>query len=206
MKQYIQLIIFVGILGVVTSLAFASMDILFSARIEANENAALYQAVLSHNDATFTSTTMFDVFNSEIVVEDFVVDGQDVRLYLDSRTNNISFVFGIFNEGGYIDDIVGILTIEDDFITIVDITILQQAETPGLGGKVALREFLDQFMGLQFDNSSEFPIVIGPIGAASNAANEVDQIAGATNTSDAFQRILIESYSVYKDLWESIGQ
>jgi Na+-transporting NADH:ubiquinone oxidoreductase subunit NqrC len=61
-------------------------------------------------------------------------------------------------------------------------------------------------MGLQFDNSSEFPIVIGPIGAASNAANEVDQIAGATNTSDAFQRILIESYSVYKDLWESIGQ
>ena len=206
MKQYIQLIIFVGILGVVTSLAFASMDILFSARIEANENAALYQAVLSHNDATFTSTTMFDVFNSEIVVEDFVVDGQDVRLYLDSRTNNISFVFGIFSQSGYINDIVGILTMEDDFKTIVNITILQQEETPGLGGKVVLREFLDQFIGLQFDDAAEFPIVVGPAGGNANAANEVDQISGATNTSSAFQNILTESYYLYKDLWESVGQ
>ncbi|MBU1093780.1 MAG: FMN-binding protein [Firmicutes bacterium] len=206
MKQYISLVIFVGILGFVTSLAFVGMDLLFSDRIDANENAALYQAILSHNDASFTSSTMFDVFSSEIVVEDFVVNGQDVKLYIDSQTNNISFVFGIFSESGYIADIVGVLTIENDFKTIVDITILQQGETPGLGGKVVLREFLDQFVGLQFDDTQEFPIVVGPIEATANAANEVDQISGATNTSSSFQRILTESYFIYRDLWESIGQ
>jgi len=206
MKQYMQLIIFVGVLGLITSFAFVGMDLLFSERIEANENAALYSAILSHNDATFTQSSMFDVFTSEIEVENLVVDGKDVKMYIDNKTNNISFLFGIFDESGYINDIVGILTVEEDFLTIVDITILQQEETPGLGGKVALREFLDQFIGLKFDDTSEFPIIIGPIGSNDNAANEVDQIAGATNTSRAFQRILTESYYVYKDLWESVGQ
>jgi len=206
MKQYIRLVIFVGVLGLITSLAFVSMDILFSDRIEANENEALYQAILSHNDASFTPSTMFDVFTSEIVVEEFVVDGQDIKMYVDNRTNNISFVFGIFSQSGYINDIVGILTMEDDFKTIVNITILQQEETPGLGGKVVLREFLDQFIGLQFDDAAEFPIVVGPAGGNANAANEVDQISGATNTSSAFQNILTESYYLYKDLWESVGQ
>ncbi|MGE4320504.1 MAG: FMN-binding protein [Acholeplasmataceae bacterium] len=205
MKQYIQLVIFVGILGLITSLAFVGMDLLFSARIEANENKALYQAILNHNDATYTEETLFDVFNSEITVEDYQVHGEDVKLYIDNQTNNISFIFGIFAESGYINDIVGVLTIEDDFKTIVDITILQQGETPGLGGKVVLREFLDQFVGLEFDDTSETPIVIGPLGTTGNLPNEVDQIAGATNTSNAFMRILNESYFIYKDLWESRG-
>jgi len=206
MKQYISLIVFIGILGFVTSLAFVGMDLLFSARIEANENAALYQAILSHNDETFTESTYFSVFESVIVVEDYVVNGQDVKLYINNDTNQISFIFGIFDASGYIDDIVGVLTIEDDFKTIVDITILQQGETPGLGGKVVLREFLDQFIGMQFDDTTEFPIIIGPIGSTENAPNEVDQIAGATNTSNAFQGVLAESYYIYKDLWESRGQ
>lgn len=205
MKQYIQLVIFVGILGLITSLAFVGMDLLFSARIEANENKALYQAILNHNDATYTEETLFDVFNSEITVEDYQVHGEDVKLYIDNQTNNISFIFGIFAESGYINDIVGVLTIENDFKTIVDITILQQGETPGLGGKVVLREFLDQFVGLEFDDTSETPIVIGPLGTTGNLPNEVDQIAGATNTSNAFMRILNESYFIYKDLWESRG-
>jgi len=206
MKQYVGLVIFVGILGFITSLAFVGMDLLFSAKIEANEKAALYQAVLSHNNESFTDKTLFDVFDSAIVVEDFTINGQDVKLYIDRNTNNISFIFGIFAQSGYINDIVGVLTIEDDFKTIVDITILQQGETPGLGGKVVLREFLDQFIGLQFDDTQEFPIVVGPLGSTGNAANEVDQIAGATNTSNAFQKILTESYFIYRDLWESIGQ
>lgn len=205
MKQYIQLVIFVGILGLITSLAFVGMDLLFSARIEANENKALYQAILNHNDATYTEETLFDVFNSEITIEDYQVHGQDVKLYIDNQTNNVSFIFGIFAESGYINDIVGVLTIEDDFKTIVDITILQQGETPGLGGKVVLREFLDQFVGLQFDDTSSTPIIIGPLGTTGNLPNEVDQIAGATNTSNAFMRILNESYFIYKDLWESRG-
>lgn len=206
MKQYVNLVIFVGILGFITSLAFVGMDLLFSAKIEANENAALYQAILIHNNASFTESTLFDVFDSEIIVDNYVINGQEVKLYTDRRTNNISYVFGIFAASGYINDIVGVLTVEDDFNTIVNITILQQGETPGLGGKVVLREFLDQFVGLQFDDSAEFPIIIGPLGETGNAANEVDQIAGATNTSNAFQGILAESYFIYRDLWESIGQ
>lgn len=205
MKQYIKLITFIAILGTITSLAFVGMDLLFSAKIEENENRALYHAILDHNDATFTDETIFDVFESEITIENYSINGTEVRLFIDNNTNNISFIFGIFAQSGYINDIVGVLTIEDDFTTIVDITILQQGETPGLGGKVVLREFLDQFVGLQFDQTSDTPVIIGPIGDTGDLDNEVDQISGATNTSNAFMKILNESYFIYKDIFESRG-
>ena len=151
---------------------------------------------------TFTGTDSVNLAfaSSNAFNESTIQDGSWLMV------DNISFVFGIFSQSGYINDIVGILTMEDDFKTIVNITILQQEETPGLGGKVVLREFLDQFIGLQFDDAAEFPIVVGPAGGNANAANEVDQISGATNTSSAFQNILTESYYLYKDLWESVGQ
>lgn len=206
MKQYIRLVVFVSILGLLTSLAFVGMDLLFSARITANENAALYEAILSHNNETYTTSTLFDVFTTDITVHDYTTNGKDVKIYVDNNTNNISFVFGIFVQSGYIGDIVGVLTIESDFKTIVNITILQQGETPGLGGKIVQRDFLDQFIGLQFDPTSQTPVIIGPLGSTGNLSNEVDQIAGATNTSHGFQNILNESYFIYKSLWEGGGQ
>ncbi len=206
MKNYIRLVVFVAILGFITSLAFVGMDLLFSARITANENAALYEAILSHNNETYTTSTVFDAFTTNITVHDYTIHGQDVKIYVDNNTNNISFVFGIFAASGYIGDIVGVMTMESDFETIVNITILQQGETPGLGGKVVQRDFLDQFVGLKVDPTSQTPIIIGPLGSTGNLPNEVDQIAGATNTSNGFENILNESYFIYKGLWENGGQ
>ena len=53
MKQYTKMLTFVFIMGFLTSLVFVGMDALTAERIEANKYAAIYSAVLSHNEISF---------------------------------------------------------------------------------------------------------------------------------------------------------
>ncbi len=199
-KEYIKLMFFVVVLGFITSLLFVAMDLLFAERIEMNQNQKLYEVILSNNDIEYTEDTLFDVYEEHIEEQVFIHNDMEVTMYIYEDSNTVSYKFGIFTASGYINDIVGILTVTNDFSKVIDIDILEQAETPGLGGKVVLRDFLDQFIGLEFESDTYDAVLIGPIGR-DNSFNEVDQIAGATNTSNAMQELLNESYEIYKGLW-----
>lgn len=61
--------------------------------------------------------------------------------------------------------------------SIIDITVLNQKETPGLGTKMAEPEFKDQFKG---KNPAEFPLKVVKDGG------KVDAITAATISSRAF--------------------
>ncbi len=61
--------------------------------------------------------------------------------------------------------------------SIIDITVLNQKETPGLGTKMALPEFKDQFKG---KNPADFPLKVEKDGG------KVDAITAATISSRAF--------------------
>lgn len=61
--------------------------------------------------------------------------------------------------------------------SIIDITVLTQKETPGLGTKMALPEFKDQFKG---KNPADFPLKVAKDGG------QVDAITAATISSRAF--------------------
>ena len=204
MKQYINMLTFVFIMGFLTSLVFVGMDALTAERIEANEGAAIYTAVLTHNEIAFNSGNLAVVFNESITVEEVIFEGQTLTFYVNEANGNVSFVYGEFALGGLWGPIRGVLTLEDDFQTIVDVTVLEEQETPGLGGKVKNREFLDQFIGLQLLPELERPLEVNK-DAAENKSNEVDEISGATGTSTAFERLLNHSYQIYRDLWLNRG-
>jgi Na+-transporting NADH:ubiquinone oxidoreductase subunit C len=204
MKQYTKMLTFVFIMGFLTSLVFVGMDALTAERIEANKDAAIYSAVLNHNEISFNSGNLADVFNENITVEEVIYEGQTLSFYINEANGNVSFMYGVFALGGLWGPLRGVITLESDFQTIVNVTVLEEQETPGLGGKVKNREFLDQFIGLVLIPELDRPVEVNK-DAAANEANEVDEISGATGTSTAFERLLNDSYQIYRDLWLNRG-
>lgn len=204
MKQYIKMLSFVFIMGFLTSIVFVGMDALTAERIEMNKDAAIYSAVLTHNDITYNSGNLAEVFNDNITVEEVTYNDQLLSFYINEVNGNVSFLYGVFSLGGLWGPVRGVITLESDFQTIVNVSVLEEQETPGLGGKVKNREFLDQFIGLQLLPELERPVEVNK-DAAANKANEVDEISGATGTSTAFERLLNDSYQIYRDLWLNRG-
>jgi Na+-transporting NADH:ubiquinone oxidoreductase subunit C len=204
MKQYTKMLTFVFIMGFLTSLVFVGMDALTAERIEANKDAAIYSAVLNHNEISFNSGNLADVFNENITVEEVIYEGQTLSFYINEANGNVSFMYGVFALGGLWGPLRGVITLESDFQTIVNVTVLEEQETPGLGGKVKNRDFLDQFIGLVVIPELDRPVEVNK-DAAANEANEVDEISGATGTSTAFERLLNDSYQIYRDLWLNRG-
>ena len=204
MKQYIKMLSFVFIMGFLTSIVFVGMDALTAERIEMNKDAAIYSAVLTHNDITYNSGNLAEVFNENINVEEVTYNGQLLSFYINEVNGNVSFLYGVFSLGGLWGPVRGVITLESDFQTIVNVSVLEEQETPGLGGKVKNREFLDQFVGLKLLPELDRPIEVNK-DAAENKANEVDEISGATGTSTAFEKLLNDSYQIYRDLWLNRG-
>ena len=205
MKQYTKMLAFVFIMGFLTSLVFVGMDALTAERIEANKDAAIYSAVLTHNEISYNSGNLTDVFNENIMIEEVDYQGQTLSFYINESNGNVSFMYGVFSLGGLWGPVCGVITLESDFQTIVNITVLEEQETPGLGGKVKNREFLDQFVGLVLLPELDRPVEVNK-DAAENKSNEVDEISGATGTSNAFERLLNDSYQIYRDLWLNRGE
>lgn len=207
MKKNLQLILFVLILGGLTSGLLVGVDLLTSDRIAKNEMAQLKAAILDANDISYNTTNIHDVFDDKIEiieVEDFdyqetsdadAMGSRDYVFYKNASNGNISFEF---IGGGLWGDIAGVITLNDDLDTIVSLVVLQQQETPGLGGIVAEENYLAQFVGIKMTPEIEINKDSSP-----NKPNEVDAITGATGTSTAFQRILRLNYRWYMAAWES---
>ncbi|MCF7925627.1 MAG: FMN-binding protein [Candidatus Izimaplasma sp.] len=189
MNRYLKMIVFVSILGLFTSALLLGMNQLTNARIAANEEAKLKSMVLDGFDIPYTDTTINQVFDDTVTVE--VIDGY--TYYIDDATNALTFRF---EGGGVWGPIIGLLTLDSDLETIVYITILEQEETPGLGGVVAERPYLSTFEGklMTIDIKKE---------ALDTSDSEVDAITGATRTSDAFETILNSTYETVIPIWEN---
>lgn len=197
MKQYIRMLLFVIILGGVTSGLLVGMDLLTKDRIALNKEARIKSAILDAYEIGYNLNNIHDVFDSEIEVIQY--EGEDT-FYIDNRTGQITY---IFTGGGVWGTIRGVITFESDFRTVVNISILEQSETPGLGGIVAERWYLDTYKGVVFATAS--PYIIVRHGQEENLVNEVDAITGGTRTSEKFMEILNTSYEAFKAKWDLVG-
>lgn len=193
-KRYLQMLQFVLVMGLVTSIVFVGMDIWTTPLIAANATNELRSTILSANGIPFTTGTINRLFTES--VDEVVVDG--FTFYVAKSTGNISFEF---EGGGVWGPIKGVLTLAMDKETIVDVRVLEQQETPGLGGIVASSKYLSTFRGIRF-----LPIIeINKPDSALNKDNEVDSITGATRTSIAFEGILNDTYTSRLDALAKVG-
>ena len=191
MNQYVKMLLFVVILGTITSLLLLGGDYLTRDLIEANKAADLKSAILDANDISYTFSNIHDIFAEKIDVHE--IDG--LTFYVDKETGSVSY---LFDGGGVWGPIIGIITLESDFETIQSIKILQQEETPGLGGVIAEPNYLSTFVGIKM-----VPQIEINKDTSTNAINEIDAITGATKTSKAVELILNQSYNEHKTAWDN---
>ncbi len=192
MNQYVKMIIFVIFMGIFTSVLLVGVEVFTAERIEENQLANLYSAVLEANDETYTQANIADVFHDTIDV----IEEDGLTLYVHVESGTISYRV----EGqGVWGPIIGVVTLEPDFETIKRITILDQEETPGLGGVIEERDYLDTYVG-----KSLYPSLTISRTADMDDENEVDAIVGGTRTSGNFETIMNEEYQRYKEVFDQI--
>ena len=195
MKVYLKMLWFIAILGIVTSGIFVGMEAWTAPLIEANAAIELKSTLLDAYEVLYTTPTVNDVFAAHVTVHQV----GDQVLYLDNSGGNVSFEF---RGSGVWGPIYGILTLSPDLETIKHIRVLQQEETPGLGGVVAEPRYLAGYVGVKLAP----PLALRPAGGGTGNPNEVDAITGATRTSNAFIRILNTSYAEHLDALKEVGK
>ena len=193
MKQNLKLLVFVLILGVLTSGLLVGVDALTRDRIIQNQAAQLKSAILDANEISYNFGNIHDVFAEEI--EEITVG--ELTFYEAKESKNVSYEY---TGGGVWGPISGVITLNPDFETIVAIKVLNQQETPGLGGIIAEAKYLANFVGIKMVPSLQINK-----DSSANLPNEVDAITGATRTSESFEIIMNDNYAIYKAAWESRG-
>jgi Na+-transporting NADH:ubiquinone oxidoreductase subunit C len=194
-KRYLQMLRFVFIMGILTSIVFVGMEIWTAPLIAANVANELRATILRANGISFNTGNINTVFSENI--EEVEVDG--FLFFVNASTGNISFEF---EGGGVWGPIIGVVTLDADKETIVDIRVTEQQETPGLGGIVATDAYLSTFVGIRFLPGIE----INKPDSETNKPNEVDSITGATRTSKAFEGILNDTYSIRVAALVKVGE
>ncbi|HRT05865.1 MAG TPA: FMN-binding protein [Kiritimatiellia bacterium] len=100
---------------------------------------------------------------------------------------------------GFWDRIDVVVVLSPDLQNVLNVQVLEQKETPGLGARIEEPWFTDQFKGLSvaWEAPPERRVLVGA-NPAPNAANEVDAITGATQTSMALMRFLNDELAAFR--------
>ena len=204
MRDKIKMIVFVLVLGSILTSALVSVDAFTAPRIKENMKKKLQASILKAAGISFTEETRSDVFSKEMEERLFGDEFQD-----EGATEEEMKKFYVTKAGDYVfeyrgsglqDEIYGAIALAPDLETIKGITIVKQNETPGLGGRIADAEFLDQFK-----NKKVFPeLRITGEGKASGE-NEINGMTGATMSCNALEELLNKETQKYiKAIKESL--
>ena len=126
------------------------------------------------------------------------VGGRTVYECVAPGKEGVGFVAGGM---GFWDRIECVVVLSPDLRNVLNVQVLDQKETPGLGARIEEPWFTDQFKGLAlaWDDPQGQRVLVGA-NPAPNAANEVDAITGATQTSMALMRFFNEELDTIRPL------
>ena len=190
MKEKLQMILFVLVLGAILTSALVTVDAFTEDFITANEKRKLQESVLGVAGIAYTEETREQVFTDSIETKLFpdklqpkdVKEEDKARYYVVTSDKQVIFEFhGNGLQGG----IHGAIALMDDLDTIKGMTIIKQEETPGLGSRIGEAEFLDRFK-----NKKLLPELRIVREGNARGINQVDGITGATLSCNALQDML----------------
>lgn len=191
MKEKLSMILFVLVLGSMLTVALVVAHDYTAPIIERNQALKIKTKVLEAFDIAHTKDDVETVFSRNIETTE-----KEDRMFYISRNREIAFEI---SGSGLWGPIHGVIAMMPDLETIKGITIIHQEETPGLGGRIAEKAYLDKFK-----NKKIFPeLKILPPGKV-RKENEVDAITGATLSCKAFEKILNSQLKEYLSLFRSV--
>jgi Na+-transporting NADH:ubiquinone oxidoreductase subunit C len=187
MKGKISMIIFIVILGSILTTALVAVENYTAPLIERNAELKRKASILNTFGIPYQEDDIEQVFLDHIRGR-----GRDEAKYYVSKDEMFAFVF---TGSGLWGPIEGVLSLKQDLKSISRVEIMRQEETPGLGGRIAERTFLDRFNDKMFVPHLEMV----PEGK-SQENNEIDSITGATMSSEAFITILNTQYEQFSEI------
>ncbi len=177
--------------GGATTTKSAMLDILNSTRLAyyqafvetTDPDMAWQQAMLANNGIESTESDYQSLFTTTFTQ---TTDG-DLTLYTNNSNQNVSF---LFETDGFAGVIQGVLTLDDDFETIVKISVYTQSEN--WGGRIQTDlEFFDAYIGKRFTPDISF------VETPATDTEVVDGYGGATTTKNAMLDVLNETRLTY---------
>ncbi len=172
------------VMGTVSGALLMGVNAFTAVLIAKNEELKLKSSVLEALEIPAEPSNVIEKFDAQVKILN-----KGGYTFYQTLEGSIAFQF---RGPGLWGPIAAIISLEKDLKTIRKIKVTYQEETPGLGSRIAEKEYLKQFK-----NKEIFPrLVFMPQGKASKI-NEVDAITGATGSSRAFEKLINESVNKY---------
>lgn len=152
-------------------------------RVELNQELARQQAILS--------AMGIEAAGAEEIQEEFagITGDAESGLYVGSVDGRTVYAKE-FAGAGLWGTISGVLAVTSDFEEIVGIEIVEDNETPGLGGRINEPWFKSQFEGEQVPQDGIEVRALEGDGDPDKDNGVIDGITGATRTSDSMETIV----------------
>ncbi|WGK68559.1 FMN-binding protein [Candidatus Haliotispira prima] len=118
-------------------------------------------------------------------LEETTVDGKKIKVVQ-------------FSGMGLWDRIYGVMAVNNDVSQILGLSITEQKETPGLGGRIVEIEFQEQFRGEKIGEKITMTPSAGGAYSSDRDDSAFDAVSGATLTSTAFAVIINDAIEELK--------
>ncbi len=184
MKDKIMMIVFVLILGTILATTLVVVDSLTEPMITKNEKIKELSTILNTFGIEYTDETIEKAFTDNIET----IEYPEMSVY---RASSGELAFP-FEGSGFQGPIIGVAVMDADGKTIRAVGIKSQEETPGLGSRITEKQFLDSFIGKQFDPEL---ILVGAGKSVNNT--DIDGITGATMSSIALIKVMNGDYKTF---------
>jgi Na+-transporting NADH:ubiquinone oxidoreductase subunit C len=169
--------------------------------VQLHRNRVICQA-FALADETQSAETCTGAIEDQLQIDTVRTAGGPMEVFVRQSTGEVGFVFSGM---GFWDRIRGVLVLSSDLQTVRNIRFLEQKETPGLGARILEPGFTDQFSGLNvaWREPKDERIIVSQ--SPDDAANKVDAITGATQTSMAVMKILNDELARFRDAYRDIS-
>lgn len=210
MKKHILSVVYMFLITLFFASLVSAVKLLNERKIELNQTLKLQQIILQvlqiPTGVQIAQEDLSRIFKDRIKE----IDVEDKILYVGYEENGQAIQGYALPLGGpgFWGPIHGMVGISPDATRILGIAFIKHSETPGLGGRITESWFTDQFKDLPLHpiEGDQNIFYFKPEGTG-KAANELDAITGATNTSSAVETFLNQELDHFlKDLWGSIEE
>lgn len=184
MNPALKMLIFVIVMGTISSALLVGVNSYTAPLITKNEEIKLKSSVLDAFEIPYEKPKIISIFDEKVKEAT-----KDKYKFYNTADGSIAFEF---SGPGLWGPVKGIISLEKDLKTIRKIKVTHQEETPGLGSRISEENYLKQFK-----NKEILPKLIFKPEGKSAQKNEVDAITGATGSSRAFEKLINENVQKY---------
>jgi len=210
MKKRVLSVVYMFLITLFFASLVSTVKLLSERKIEFNQAIKLQRIILQvlniPTEERMAKEDFSRIFKDR--VKEINVEGR--TLYVGYEKDGMTIQGYAFPVGGpgFWGPIQGMVGITPDATKVLGIAFIKHSETPGLGGRITETWFSDQFKDLLLypieGNQNIFYLGLAGTG---KAANELDAITGATNTSSAVEAFLNQELDYFlKELWGSIEE